>query len=46
MKENNKSVQKKCDDCLGCNRLLIDSFQGVYRCKNYIQGDKDEQIQK
>lgn len=34
---------KKCKTCLGCNRLEEESFAGIYRCENYINGGiKDE----
>lgn len=26
----------------GCNRLLLETFEGVYRCKNYIKGAKED----
>lgn len=32
-----------CYSCLGCNRLEIKSFQGTYRCNNYIRGTNDFQ---
>jgi hypothetical protein len=44
-----KQIDKKylCYTCYGCNRLELETFQGVYRCKNYIKGAKEnEQVQK
>lgn len=37
--------ETKCYSCLGCNRLEIKSFQGTYRCNNYIRGINDFRIQ-
>lgn len=31
-------VEIKCDTCLGCNRLEMPEFKGVYRCDNYVDG--------
>lgn len=28
----------KCETCLGCNRLELMDFMGIYRCDNYIGG--------
>lgn len=36
LKENTK-----CKTCLGCNRLELIDFTGVYRCENYIGGMLD-----
>lgn len=27
-----------CFTCYGCNRLEVDYFNGVYRCKDYEKG--------
>ena len=35
MKEIKKN--KLCHYCLGCNKLELESFNGVYRCNNFIQ---------
>lgn len=35
--------QYKCYTCLGCNRLLLEDFKGVYRCNNYIKGAKEDE---
>lgn len=35
-------VEIKCDTCLGCNRLEMPEFNGVYRCENYVDGRKEE----
>ena len=35
------SKDKKCYTCLGCTRLEIAEFEGVYRCQNYVEGAKD-----
>lgn len=39
---------KLCKKCVGCNRLEISEFNGVYRCNNFIEMErkKNEQIQK
>lgn len=34
---------KKCYTCLGCNRLELESFNGVYRCENYIKGVNEDE---
>lgn len=31
---------KKCYTCLGCNRLELEDFNGIYRCNNYVEGSK------
>lgn len=45
-----KQIDKQylCYTCYGCNRLELEDFKGVYRCKNYMKKEraKDEQIQK
>jgi len=43
-----EEINNKCKKCLGCNRLELENFKGVYRCENYIEKEKteDEQIQK
>ena len=28
---------KLCNTCLGCNRLELENFNGVYRCNNYVK---------
>lgn len=35
------SSDKKCFTCLGCNRLELEDFNGIYRCQNYMKGAKD-----
>lgn len=40
MKQINKN--KLCHTCLGCNRLELDNFYGVYHCQYYIRGVKDD----
>ena len=37
---NNK---KLCKYCLGCNKLEDENFNGVMRCKHFIQGQADWQ---
>lgn len=34
----------KCVKCLGCNRLELENFKGVWRCENYKEKEqiKDE----
>ena len=27
-----------CKNCLGCNKLEISYFKGLYKCKNFISG--------
>lgn len=39
-------METKCKTCLGCNRQELLNFKEIYRCKNYMRGAKDEQIQK
>lgn len=39
MKEIKKN--KLCHYCLGCNKLELESFTGVYRCNNFIQAIKN-----
>lgn len=31
-----------CEDCLGCNRLELEEFEGVYWCKNKERKDENE----
>lgn len=33
--------KKLCKYCLGCNRLENENFEGVMRCKYFIQGQAD-----
>lgn len=35
--------QYKCYTCLGCNRLSLENFKGVYRCNNYIKGVEENE---
>lgn len=48
MKYNYPQLIGKCVKCIGCNRLELENFKGVWRCENYIEKEKteDEQIQK
>lgn len=32
----------KCETCLGCNRLELIDFMGIYPCENYIGGMTNE----
>lgn len=42
--ENKKypELYGKCPTCLGCNRLDLKDFKGVYRCNSYVKGGNDE----
>lgn len=42
--ENKKypELYGKCPTCLGCNRLDLKGFKGVYRCNSYVKGGNDE----
>ena len=31
---------KLCKKCAGCNRLLLEEFNGVYRCENFIEMER------
>lgn len=42
MKENYPELKGKCKTCSGCNQLELKEFRGVYECKNYVKGLKDE----
>lgn len=35
-----KKIEKNklCHYCLGCNKLELESFNGVYRCNNFVPG--------
>ena len=33
-------LTKLCSKCLGCNRLELDEFEGVYRCEYYREGQQ------
>ena len=33
--------KKLCKYCLGCNKLEDVKFEGVMRCKDFIQGQAD-----
>lgn len=35
---------KICFTCLGCNRLELEEFNGVYRCNNYAKGTEKKDI--
>ena len=37
-----KDLKGKCKTCLGCNQLELKKFNGVYECKNYMKGSRDE----
>lgn len=39
-----KQIDKQylCYTCAGCLREEIPDFKGVYRCKNYIKGAKED----
>ena len=39
MKQINKN--KLCYTCLGCGKLELESFYGVYHCEHYINGYKE-----
>lgn len=34
---------KKCINCLGCNRLELEQFNGTYRCENYVYDGRGEE---
>jgi hypothetical protein len=40
-----KQIDEKylCKTCRGCNRLELETFQGIYRCNNYIKGGKENE---
>lgn len=42
--ENKKypELHGKCPTCLGCNRLDLKDFKGVYRCDYYVEGENNE----
>ena len=35
--------KKLCLYCLGCNKLEVESFDGVMRCKYFVTGQADWQ---
>lgn len=44
-------MKGKCINCLGCNRLELEDFEGVYRCENYVEcifkeREKEEKCQE
>lgn len=39
MKELKKGTL--CQGCLGCNRLIEEKFEGIYRCNNFIKEVED-----
>lgn len=41
MQQINKNTA--CYTCLGCNKLELESFKGVYECKDKIKGVTYEQ---
>lgn len=43
MNQRYPELKGKCKTCLGCNQLELKSFSGVYECKNYMKGFKNEQ---
>ena len=38
-----KFEESLCKKCLGCNRLGLKTFQGVYRCKNFMKGTEEDE---
>lgn len=46
MNQKYPELKGKCKTCLGCNQLELKSFSGVYECKNYMKGSKDENTRK
>ena len=46
--ENKKypELHGKCLTCLGCNRLDLKDFKGVYRCDSYVEGEKNDRLEK
>jgi len=40
MKSNYQKLEGKCKDCIGCNRLELEDFKGIWRCKNYIEKEQ------
>lgn len=35
-----EKITEKCKKCIGCNRLEMDRFKGIWRCENYIKKEK------
>lgn len=46
--ENKKypELHGKCPTCLGCNRLDLKDFKGVYRCDYYMEGENNENYKR
>lgn len=40
MKFGYKSLFGKCVDCIGCNRLELINFNGVYKCSSYVKTNR------
>lgn len=36
-----KELYGDCKDCLGCNKLYINGFNGTKNCKNKCKGEKE-----
>ncbi len=37
-------LTEKCKQCLGCNLLELETFKGKYRCENFIDGGKTNDL--
>ena len=35
----------KCKTCIGCSLLELGTFKGKYRCQNFVDGGKTNDIQ-
>lgn len=40
-----EKLTEKCLKCLGCNLLELENFKGKYRCENFVDGGKENDIQ-
>lgn len=34
----------KCKNCIGCNLLELENFKGKYRCENFVDGGKENDL--
>lgn len=37
-------ITDKCKQCIGCNLLEIPTFKGKYRCENFVDGGKTNDL--
>jgi len=33
-----------CKKCYGCNQLELETFKGKYKCENFVDGGKEDDI--